>query len=143
MLAKPPNIANDSFKSAKWDELTAGRGKRLKVSVAEHILHFVVGHIDEPGIGLSKRVAELEELFCTICLASLACGTHCLLFGRSYFRHGLPLRNVHLRRQHTPQPSASSMKPIARQRELGAPACAFDIYTGCIETIRTERRGTP
>ena len=25
MLAKPPNIANDEFKSAKWDELTAGR----------------------------------------------------------------------------------------------------------------------
>ena len=25
-LEKPPNIANDSFKSAKWDELTAGRG---------------------------------------------------------------------------------------------------------------------
>ena len=25
MLAKPPNIANDPFKSAKWDELTAGR----------------------------------------------------------------------------------------------------------------------
>ena len=25
MLTKPPNIANDSFKSAKWDELTAGR----------------------------------------------------------------------------------------------------------------------
>jgi phage terminase small subunit len=24
-LSKPPNIANDSFKSAKWDELTAGR----------------------------------------------------------------------------------------------------------------------
>jgi phage terminase small subunit len=24
-LAKPPNIANDPFKSAKWDELTAGR----------------------------------------------------------------------------------------------------------------------
>ena len=26
MLTKPPNIANDPFKSAKWDELTAGRG---------------------------------------------------------------------------------------------------------------------
>ena len=25
MLSKPPNIANDPFKSAKWDELTAGR----------------------------------------------------------------------------------------------------------------------
>ena len=25
MLSKPPNIANDEFKSAKWDELTAGR----------------------------------------------------------------------------------------------------------------------
>jgi hypothetical protein len=25
-LSKPPNIANDPFKSAKWDELTAGRG---------------------------------------------------------------------------------------------------------------------
>ena len=25
MLTKPPNIANDEFKSAKWDELTAGR----------------------------------------------------------------------------------------------------------------------
>ena len=25
MLTRPPNIANDSFKSAKWDELTAGR----------------------------------------------------------------------------------------------------------------------
>ena len=24
-LAKPPNIANDEFKSAKWDELTTGR----------------------------------------------------------------------------------------------------------------------
>ena len=24
-LSKPPNIANDEFKSAKWDELTAGR----------------------------------------------------------------------------------------------------------------------
>ena len=28
MLAKPPNIANDSFKSAKWDELTQGRDFR-------------------------------------------------------------------------------------------------------------------
>ena len=26
VLTKPPNIANDPFKSAKWDELTAGRG---------------------------------------------------------------------------------------------------------------------
>jgi hypothetical protein len=25
VLTKPPNIANDEFKSAKWDELTAGR----------------------------------------------------------------------------------------------------------------------
>ena len=25
VLAKPPNIANDEFKSAKWDELAAGR----------------------------------------------------------------------------------------------------------------------
>ena len=25
VLSKPPNIANDEFKSAKWDELTAGR----------------------------------------------------------------------------------------------------------------------
>jgi hypothetical protein len=25
VLAKPPNIANDEFKSAKWDEITAGR----------------------------------------------------------------------------------------------------------------------
>ncbi len=25
MLTKPPSVANDSFKSAKWDELTCGR----------------------------------------------------------------------------------------------------------------------
>ena len=25
MLPKPPSVANDEFKSAKWDELTAGR----------------------------------------------------------------------------------------------------------------------
>lgn len=25
MLTKPPNVENDAFKSAKWDELTAGR----------------------------------------------------------------------------------------------------------------------
>lgn len=25
MLAKPPTVANDPFKSAKWDELTSGR----------------------------------------------------------------------------------------------------------------------
>ena len=25
VLTKPPNVENDAFKSAKWDELTAGR----------------------------------------------------------------------------------------------------------------------
>ena len=39
MLAKPPNIANDEFKSAKWDELTAGRAFAQSDAAARALLY--------------------------------------------------------------------------------------------------------
>ena len=39
VLAKPPNIANDSFKSAKRDELTAGRSFTTSDAPARVLLY--------------------------------------------------------------------------------------------------------